>query len=122
MEIVKAAVQLIIALGILNVWLVRRNQATAWRGGDARNLQEEFRKYGLSDRLYVLIGVAKVSLAALLVVGLWVPVVAALAGAGMAVLMLGAVAMHLRVADRPLKALPAFCMLLLSLAVVAMNL
>ena len=122
MEIVKAAVQLIIALGILNVWLVRRNQATAWRGGDARNMREEFRKYGLSDRLYLLIGVAKVSLAALLVVGLWVPVVAALAGAGMAVLMLGAVAMHLRVADRPLKALPAFCMLLLSLAVVAMNL
>ena len=81
MEIVKAAVQLIIALGILNVWLVRRNQATAWRGGDARNMQEEFRKYGLSERLYVLIGVAKVSLAALLVVGLWVPMVAALAAA-----------------------------------------
>jgi len=35
-------VQIIIALGIFNVWLLRFRQATGWRGGTAANLKEEF--------------------------------------------------------------------------------
>ena len=52
---------------------------------------------------------------------LWFPVIAAMAGAAMAVLMLGAVGMHVRIADPLRRALPALSMMLLSLAVVALN-
>jgi len=39
--------QLVIALGIFNVWLLRSGKATAWRGGEARTMKEEFEVYGL---------------------------------------------------------------------------
>ena len=41
--------QVIVAVGLLNVWLLRTNKATAWRGGEARNMHEEFAVYGLPD-------------------------------------------------------------------------
>jgi len=38
---------LIISLGIFNVWIIRYNQKTDWRGGFAKYLKEEFEVYGL---------------------------------------------------------------------------
>lgn len=121
MKIVRAAVHVTIALGILSVWIVRSNRPTPWRGGDAMSLGQEFQRYGLSDRFRVVVGSAKVMLAMLILVGLWFPLIATMASAAMAVLMLGAVGVHVRIADPVRKALPAFSMMLLSLAVVAMN-
>ena len=40
-------IQIVIALGILNVWLLRFGKPSAWRGGDAQNMVQEFRVYGL---------------------------------------------------------------------------
>ena len=37
--------QVIIALGIFNVWIIRYGKETSWRGGDAINMQEEFSAY-----------------------------------------------------------------------------
>ena len=34
--------QLVIAIGLINVWLFRFNKATEYRGGDAKNMKEEF--------------------------------------------------------------------------------
>jgi len=79
---------------------------------------EEFRVYGLSDGMRRLVGALKLSLAALLVVGIWVPAIAVVAALCMAFLMLIAVAMHVKVSDPITKAVPAFCMMVLSLAVV----
>jgi hypothetical protein len=53
----------------------------------------------------------------LLVAGIWYPAVTQPAAIGMAVLMLGAVAMHVKIGDPPQKSLPAFTMLVLSLIV-----
>ena len=39
--------QLIIAVGLINVWLLRFKKATDYRGGDATNMKEEFIAYGL---------------------------------------------------------------------------
>ena len=39
--------QVIAALGIFNVWIIRFGKATNWRGGDAKNLKDEFQVYGL---------------------------------------------------------------------------
>ncbi len=47
MEYIRSIAQLIIALGILNVWLLRFNKATSYRGGAAKNMTEEFATYGL---------------------------------------------------------------------------
>ena len=47
MEYIRNIAQLIIALGILNVWLLRFNKAMVYRGGGAKNMKQEFATYGL---------------------------------------------------------------------------
>jgi hypothetical protein len=111
-------IQLFIAVGIFNVWVIRFNKPTAFRGGDARTMAEEFRVYGLSDEVRKIVGVLKLGLAALLVIGVWIPALAVWAATCMAFLMLVAVLMHIKVSDPIKKAVPAFCMMMLCLAVV----
>jgi uncharacterized membrane protein YphA (DoxX/SURF4 family) len=111
------AIQLIVALGILNVWLVRYRKSTAWRGGEAKNLKEEFEVYGLPGWFMGLVGFLKILFATLLIVGIWVPTLTKPAAVGMAVLMLGAVSMHFKVKDPVKKALPAFSLFVLCVAV-----
>jgi hypothetical protein len=115
------ALQLFIALGVLNVWLLRFNKPTAWRGGNAQNMREEFRVYGLSDWICTAVGVLKITSALLLFLGLWFPVAAQLGASVLAVLMLGAVVMHVKVADPVRKALPSFCMFILCVIVALLN-
>lgn len=112
-------IQVIIALGIFNVWLVRSGRATDWRGGDATTMREEFEVYGLPGWFMGLVGFLKLLLAALLVFGIWIPGVTRPAAVGLAILMLGAIAMHMKVKDPLVRSLPAFTMLVLS-AVVAL--
>lgn len=118
MEWLVYACQLVIALGLLNVWLLRTGKSTAWRGGDASNMREEFAAYGLPLWFMWVIGALKVTLAILLLVGLWVTPLTRPAAMGVVVLMLGAVAMHFKVGDPLRKSLPAISMLVLSLIVV----
>jgi uncharacterized membrane protein YphA (DoxX/SURF4 family) len=109
--------QVVIAIGILNVWLLRFGKPTEWRGGDAKNMKEEFAVYGLPAWSVGLVGFLKILLAALLIAGIWLPVVTKPAAIGMAVLMLGAVSMHIKVKDPLQRSLPAFCVLVLSVLV-----
>ena len=41
------ALQCIVAVSILNVWLVQNKKPTQWRGGNAKTIIEEFEVYGL---------------------------------------------------------------------------
>jgi hypothetical protein len=109
--------QWIIGLGILNVWLIRAKLATAYRGGNARNMREEFAVYGLPSWFMVAIGSLKVLLALALIAGTWMPALVQPAAIIMAALMAGAVSMHIKVKDTFKKTLPSLVMLLLSLAV-----
>ena len=111
-----AALQIVIAFGLLNVWLVRARSATAYRGSDAQSLKEEFAAYGLGEAAFYVVGVLKVGSALLLIGGLWLDGLVAPAAALVVVLMLGALAMHLKVKDPPLKSLPAFLVLAMSIA------
>ncbi len=52
--------QIVLALGLLNVWLLRTGKATAYRGGAAKNLKEEFATYGLPPFMYYLVGGLKI--------------------------------------------------------------
>jgi uncharacterized membrane protein YphA (DoxX/SURF4 family) len=114
-------IQLVIALGIVNVWILRPGKPTPWRPDGASNMKEEFSKYGLPDWVRSAVGFAKLTLAALLVVGIWYPPVATGAAVAMALLMLAAVIAHVRAGDPPQRSLPAFTMLLLSAFVVYAN-
>ncbi|MEY4168441.1 MAG: DoxX family protein [Blastocatellia bacterium] len=110
--------QLLVALGLLNVWLVRSGKPTPWRGGQAKNMREEFQAYGLPTWFMWVVGLFKVSLAILLIAGVWINSVSQPAAMGVSVLMLGAIAMHLKVGDPLKKSLPALSLLLLCLVTV----
>lgn len=111
--------QAIIALGLLNVWLLRAGGETSYRGGSAKSLKEEFSAYGLPEIAFYTVGFLKITAAIALVVGIWVPSLVLPAAGTIVGLMLGALAMHLKVGDPPKKSGPALLMLALNLAVVA---
>jgi hypothetical protein len=119
MEQLIIIIQVVIALGIFNVWILRFGKPTSWRGGAASNMTEEFQVYGLPKWSVQLIGFLKILFAACLVIGIWFPTLVMPASVGLAVLMLGAVAMHVKVKDPLLRSLPAFTMLALSIIVAA---
>ena len=109
--------QFFLALGIYNVWLVRMNKATAWRGGTAVNMEQEFHTYGLSTRFMHIIRVCKLTMATSLIVGIWYPPLTVFGALVLAALMLAAVVMHIKVKDPVQKSLPAASLLVLSLLV-----
>jgi hypothetical protein len=119
MKIVSIIIQTIVALGLLNVWLLRFNRPTPFRGGGARSMPEEFEAYGLPKWLLWTVGVLKVSSAVCLVAGIWVEVLVMPAAAFITALMLGAIAMHLKVHDPVIKSVPAGAVLALSAFVMA---
>lgn len=118
-NILISSLQLIIALGLLNVWLLRFSKKTDYRGGDASNLIEEFAVYGLPVWFCYLIGFLKISAAFMLLLGLWIPELSLPASLLVIALMLGAVSMHAKVKDPIKKTLPAGAMLLMSVIVFA---
>ncbi|QQL45916.1 DoxX family protein [Sulfuriroseicoccus oceanibius] len=83
-------------------------------------MKEEFAVYGLSESVMKVVGGLKILFALMLLVGIWVPVLVLPAAAGMAVLMTGAVMMHVKVKDAPQKSLPAFTMLVMSVLVIVL--
>lgn len=118
MDYISIIAQIIIALGIFNVWIVRYNKPTSWRGGESGNMKEEFATYGLPGWSVKVIGAVKILLAVLLIIGIWVPSLVIPSAIGMAILMLGAIAMHIKVKDSFKKSLPALSMILLSAIVI----
>ena len=106
--------QTLVALGILNVWIIRYNKPTRYRGGGAKNIREEFAAYGLPFWFMVLVVSVKVLLAIGLIVGVWIPVLTKPASVILALLMLGAMAMHIKIKDPIIRALPATLLFLLS--------
>jgi uncharacterized membrane protein YphA (DoxX/SURF4 family) len=117
MSSIAIACQVVIALGIFNVWIVRRNRPTAYRPEGARDIQDEFRRYGLPSWMWLAVGSAKIVLAAALLVGIFVPSVAPAAAGLLALLMVAAVGAHVKVRDPLVKSVPALLMLLLSTVV-----
>jgi hypothetical protein len=76
-------------------------------------MREEFAVYGLPGWVMYGVGGLKVVAALSLLAGIWVHVVVLPAAAVVAVLMVGALAMHLKVRDPLAKSLPAFSVLVL---------
>tara|TARA_Y100000589_G_scaffold92683_1_gene87577 strand:+ start:1340 stop:1708 length:369 start_codon:yes stop_codon:yes gene_type:complete len=106
-------INIIIALGIFNVWIIRFNKKTDFRGGNALNLKEEFKVYGLPKWFMYLIGFLKLSFALILILGIWFKSISIYAIYGMTILMIGAILMHLKVNDPFKKYVPALSILIL---------
>jgi hypothetical protein len=115
MNSINILLQIIIALGILNVWFLRFNKPSEWRGGNATNMKEEFDAYGFPEGILYIIGFLKVACALMLIAGIWVPALVTPAAGILAALMLGAIIMHFKIGDPPKKSLPAGTVLLLCL-------
>ncbi len=114
MKILLMTLQVVVAFGLLNVWLFRFGRSSAYRGGDAKSMREEFAVYGLPGWFMMVIGTLKVGAAICLIAGLWIPVMVMPAALLICVLMVGALAMHLKVRDNGQKYLPALAVLILS--------
>ena len=118
METLLLALKLIVALGILNVWLVRRERSTAYRGQGAQTMREEFAVYGLPGWVYAPTGVVKVGLAGALLTSIWVPAVAQPAALVHGAIMLVAFALHLKVSDPATKSMPSLAVLAMCAGIV----
>ena len=103
--------QLIISIGLINVWLLRFNKATEYRGGNAKNMNEEFIAYGLPEWSMYLVGFLKVAIAIMLIISIWIEELLFYNLIVLAALMIAAVFMHLKVKDPIKKSYPALSIL-----------
>ena len=116
-EYIIIALKLIVGLSILNVWLIQSNKPSKWRGGDATTITEEFSVYGLSKTFYYIVFAVKVGLAILLLVSIKYDVFSLYSSIGLAALLGGSIAMHLKVKDALFKSFPAFLFMIMNLII-----
>jgi hypothetical protein len=112
------AIKIVIFISIINVWFFRYGRPTPWRAGKATSMKDEFKAYGLSETMMYLVGGLKVLFAFLLVLSIWYEIFAIPAAAGMGIMMLGAIIMHIKVKDPLKKSFPAFSFLVLSSVII----
>ena len=117
MNYVIIALQVIVGISILNVWLVQNKKPTRWRGGDAKTILEEFQVYGLPKWMCYLVGTLKVVLAIALIADIWYSILKQPAAIGLAALLLGSVAMHVKINDPLIKSFPALLFLTMCLVI-----
>ena len=104
MENVIVLSQIIISISILIVWVFRYD-----------NIVIEFKQYGLSNLIRNIVGASKISLATILVIGIWHPEYLFAASTIMAFLMLCAQFFHFRAKNDWIKFMPSLSLLILSL-------
>ena len=98
--------QIIISFSIIIVWVFRHD-----------NIVLEFKQYGLSNLLRNIVGALKISLATVLVIGIWYHELLFLSSLMMAFLMLCAQYFHFKAKNNWIKFLPSFSLFILSLII-----
>jgi len=121
MRYLKQFLILFVSMVVLNVWLLRFNKATIYRGGDATNMIEEFLVYGIDKPFLYLIGALKIAAAVGLLLGFFYKKFIIPCASIITVLMIGAVAMHFKVSDEAHKFFPAVLMLLCGLSIIFLS-
>lgn len=102
--------QIIISISIAIVWIFRFD-----------NIIKEFKQYHLPDVVRNLIGATKISLATLLITGIWYPSLVLIPSLMMAFLMLSAQWFHFKAKNPVPKFLPSLGLLILSLFVAGVH-
>jgi preprotein translocase subunit SecG len=121
MEYLIIALQLIVGISLINVWLIQPNKPSKWRGGDAQTLKEEFSAYGLPAFLFYVVGFFKVGFALLLLASIYFTVYADYAAYGLAFFLAGSVIMHIKISDPIHKSFPAVLFLSMCLVIALLN-
>jgi len=103
MDYVIKIAQLTVAIAVAYVWIFRYD-----------NVVKEFKQFGLSDLTRNLVGASKISLATLLVTGIWYPSIVLIPAILMGLLMIGAQYFHFKIRNPFLKHLPSLILLILS--------
>lgn len=121
-DLVARVLEVVVGLGLLNVWVLRARSATAFRGGDSKTLRQEFAAYGLPVSAFYVVGALKVAAGLILLSALWLPTPtpARVAATVVAGLMVGALAMHIKVKDSASKSVPAALMLAMCVGIVVL--
>ena len=104
MENVLVLSQIIISISIIIVWVFRHD-----------NIVLEFEQYGLSSLLRNIVGASKISLATILIIGIWHHEYLFFASITMAFLMLCAQFFHFKAKNNWRKFIPSLSLLILSL-------
>lgn len=110
MESISLFFQIVVAVSVYFVWIFRFHNVIA-----------EFKQFGYSDVFRNFVGAAKMSISALLILGLCYNEITLYAALGMAFFMLGAQFSHLRVKNPFFQRLPSLVFLLMSLFIAAFN-
>jgi hypothetical protein len=95
--------QITVAISVVYVWTFRFH-----------NVLKEFKQFGLSDLTRNIVGATKISLATLLVVGVWHPTLVLIPSILMGILMIGAQYFHFKIGNPFIKHLPSLILLILS--------
>ena len=95
--------QIIVTVSVVYVWTFRFH-----------NVLKEFKQFGLSDLTRNIVGATKISLATLLVAGIWYPSLVLIPSIFMGLLMVGAQYFHFKVSNPLIKHLPSLILLILS--------
>ena len=117
LEYILIVLKIIVGVSIINVWLIQPNKPSKWRGGDATTIIEEFNVYGLSKTFYKVVFVVKVGLAILLLASIKYDFLTLYSSLGLAALLLGSIAMHIKVKDALFKSFPAFLFMAMNLII-----
>jgi len=103
MEYIVKLAQIIVAISVAYVWIFRFD-----------NVIKEFKQFGLSDLTRNLVGATKISLATLLVAGIWYSSLVFFPAVLMGLLMIGAQYFHFKISNPFIKHLPSLILLILS--------
>lgn len=118
MKYIKIILSLIISLTILNVWLIRFDSNSIYRGGEAKNMIQEFEEYGFNENIVYIVGFLKVSAALVLLLGIYYNKLVFPATLTISLFMIFAVIMHFKVSDELIKFMPSSILLFSSLVII----
>ena len=111
LKILNVCISLFVSILVTNVWLFRFNKETPYRGGNAKNMIEEFAAYGLDLNTMYLVGSLKIIASLGLIIGLLKTKISVYSSLLMAILMIGAIYFHFKISDPAIKYFPSALML-----------
>jgi len=103
--------QIIVATSVAYVWIFRYDV-----------IMKEFKEFGLSDLTRTFVGASKISLATLLIVGIWYPLLILIPSILMGFFMLAAQYFHFKIKNPFFKRLPSLFFLILCVFIALVSL
>ncbi len=109
MENILSFAQIVLALSVAYVWIFRYD-----------NVVKEFKQFELSNIIRNFVGVSKIALSTLLIVGIWHPSLVLIPSVLMGMFMIVAQYFHFKIKNPMIKHLPSLILLIIS-AFIAIN-